>query len=257
MNLERYQPCDALKPFVKTFVIVESDNGMQNNILPDTAIIMAFRYRGTVVHTFNDGDATLPVSMVTGLRNTPRVLRYERNAATLIAVLHEGAAPAFFDLPLHELFGQSISLDNLLPAFALRDLEDQLAEAGSTAVRIDLVEKFLLTRLQVASPDPMIRQAIGRIKLAHGDIRVKDLLSVLPISRDPFEKRFRRITGTSPKQFSTLIRLRHVIDTYTPATSLVHMALAAGYYDQAHFTKDFTLFTGKTPKIFFSTGLYW
>lgn len=257
MKIERHKPCDALKPFVKTYITIESDHGMQNNVLPDTAVIMAFRYKGRVLHTLDNGTSLLPTSMVTGLRNTPRALQYEKNTATLLAVLHEGAAPAFFNLPLNELFGQSLSLDTLLPAPTLRDVEDQLAEAPHTPARIAIVEKFLRARLRETAPDPIIRNAISHIKLAHGNVRIKALVEAFPLSRDPFEKRFRRTTGTSPKQFSALIRLRHLIDSYAPETGLANLALDAGYYDQAHFTKDFTLFTGKSPKAFFNAGPWW
>lgn len=48
MNIERFPPADALKPFIKAFLIVESENAAENRILPDTSIVMAFRYRGAV-----------------------------------------------------------------------------------------------------------------------------------------------------------------------------------------------------------------
>ena len=46
-KVERHTPNDILKPFIKTFMTIESRNGMVNRILPDTSITMAFRYRGT------------------------------------------------------------------------------------------------------------------------------------------------------------------------------------------------------------------
>lgn len=257
MNLNRYSPCDALKPFVKTFIAIESDNGMQNTVLPDTAIILAFRYRGTITHHADASATRLPLSMVTGLRHTPRTLQYETNTAALLAVLHQGAAPAFFRTPLHELFGLSLSLDELLPAPAIRTLEDQLASARHTRARIALLEAFLISLLHAPAHDPLVAHALQRINQANGNLRINQLVAALPISRDPFEKRFRKATGTSPKQFATLIRLRRLIDGYTPATRLTDMALTAGYYDQAHFIHDFTTFTGKAPRIFFQSGPYW
>jgi len=257
MNIERFKPCDALKPFVKTFIVIESDNGMQNTILPDASIIMAFRYRGNVTHYIDNAISDMPLSMVTGLRDTSRTIRYEQNTATLLAVLHEGAAPAFFTIPLHELFGLSIPLDALLPRDRLSVIEERLAEAFDTKARLQLVEHFLIALQRERSADPLITHAVQQIKLSHGNIRVNELLSALPISRDPFEKRFRRATGASPKQFATLIRLRYLIDSYTPASSLTDLALTAGYYDQSHFIRDFANFTGKSPKQFFSSGQYW
>jgi AraC-like DNA-binding protein len=53
------------------------------------------------------------------------------------------------------------------------------------------------------------------------------------------------------------VRLRKVIDTYDPATNLTEAALTAGYFDQAHFIKDFRSFTGQSPQEFFKSPLYW
>jgi methylphosphotriester-DNA--protein-cysteine methyltransferase len=103
----------------------------------------------------------------------------------------------------------------------------------------------------------LINHAIEKIKLSHGMIRIHDLLADLPISRDPFEKKFRRLVGTSPKQYAALIRMRHVIDSYTAHHSLTDTAHAAGYFDQAHFIKDFKAFTGETPLAFFKSSRFW
>jgi AraC-like DNA-binding protein len=96
-----------------------------------------------------------------------------------------------------------------------------------------------------------------KIKDTNGNLRIKELATSLAISQDPFEKRFRRVIGTSPKQFSNIVRLKHVIEGYQPALSLTDTALAAGYFDQAHFIKEFKSFTGQTPKDFFQAPPAW
>jgi transcriptional regulator GlxA family with amidase domain len=103
----------------------------------------------------------------------------------------------------------------------------------------------------------LILNAVKKIKLAGGDIKIKELTKDLPLSRDPFEKRFRREIGTSPKQFSSVIRIKTFINNYTKSEYLTKAALKAGYYDQAHFIKDFKLFTGKTPRDFLKSSSYW
>ena len=123
--------------------------------------------------------------------------------------------------------------------------------------RIAIVERFLLAELKKPAHDGLVLHTIQKIHTANGDIRIKDMLTDLHISRDPFEKRFRRITGTSPKQFAVIVRLRHLIDHYAKAASLTDVAYASGYFDQAHFIKDFRSFTGQTPHAFFKSPLYW
>lgn len=250
MRIERYLPADYLKPYVQSFMIIESTNGMVNTILPDTSVVMAFRYKGII----EDNGHSLPVSTITGLRNSPRFISYQKNTAALLVVFTAGGAAAFFKLPMHELFKSSLSLDQLADC---REVEDRLAEAVTTRERIQIVERFLLSIMQ-EQQDCLVLHAIGLIRQAKGDVRIKSLLAALHISQDAFEKRFRKITGTSPKQFAVTVRLRNVIEQYTTKpSSLTAVAHTAGYFDQAHFIKDFRSFTGQTPQSFFSSPVFW
>jgi AraC-like DNA-binding protein len=255
--MEQYLPNHLLQPFIKRFMIIESEHGMRNNILPDTSIVMAFCLKGSVSYAEEGINNELGGSVITGIRKSARIIQYSQRAATLLVIFKEGGAAAFFAAPLHELSGISLSLDYLIQCQKIQDVEERLAEANNNVERIAIVERFLLSELKKTQHDGLVLNTIQKIQTAKGDIRIKDILTDLHISRDPFEKRFRRITGTSPKQFAVIIRLRHLIDHYTDATSLTNAAHTAGYFDQAHFIKDFRSFTGQTPHAFFKSPLYW
>jgi methylphosphotriester-DNA--protein-cysteine methyltransferase len=255
--MKQFLPCTILQPFIKSFLIIESEQGMVNRILPDTSIVMAFRLKGQVTYTENGTYHNLPSSVITGIRESSRLIDYSKNAATLLVIFHEGGAAAFFKEPLHELSGISVSLDYLIHCSRLQTIEEQLAETHSNSNRIQTVEEFLLSELKKTQADLLIQEAIQKIKFSKGDIKIKDLLTGLPISRDPFEKRFRRITGTSPKQFSGIVRLKNLINNYSGSTNLTDAAHKAGYFDQAHFIKDFRSFTGQTPHDFFKSATWW
>jgi AraC-like DNA-binding protein len=252
--MELYFPNKVLQPFIKRYMIMESEHGMRNTILPDTSIVMAFRYKGTVSYSEEGIENMLPSSVISGIRKSSRIIHYSRQAASLLIIFKDGGAAAFFKQPLHEISGLTLPVDDLLP---IQDTENRLAEAHDNAERIAVVERFLLSQLKQSAHDALILNSIQKIYAANGDIRIKDILSDLPISRDPFEKRFRRMTGTSPKHFSTIVRLRHLIDHYSTATSLTEAAYTAGYFDQSHFIKDFRHFTRQTPHEFFKSPLYW
>lgn len=257
MKLERYIPNNGLQPFVKAFMLVESQAAMVSNILPDTSVTLAFRCAGTVVDVADAARDSLPVSVITGLRKTARQLEYAKESATLVVQFSDTGAAAFFREPLHALFGVSVALDTLIPRHKLDEVEDRLAAASSHARRFAVVERFLLAQRQAADTDRLIDKAVQDIKHANGDIRIKEMVADLPISRDAFEKRFNRVVGTSPKQYARIVRLRRVIDQYRAPSSLTDAALAAGYFDQAHFVKDFKAFTGRTPTDFFQAPVFW
>jgi AraC-like DNA-binding protein len=130
-------------------------------------------------------------------------------------------------------------------------LEEQLAEASTDPLRIEVVERFLISQLKASDPDPLVMAALALIHKSKGSLRIKDLALQLHTSASPLEKRFRQVVGASPKKFSSIVRLKHSIQQYPAAASLTDLGYEAGFYDQAHFIKEFRAVTGETPERFF------
>ncbi|WP_310395570.1 helix-turn-helix domain-containing protein [Hymenobacter sp.] len=257
MKIERHLPPAFLRPYVRALLLIESDAEAQNLVLPDTSLVLAVQYRGRVLCTQNGVARAAPAAALTGLSNAPRQLTYAPGTSTLLVQFKEMGAAFFFPLPLHELFGHSLPLDQLLPPAQVRELGERVAAAPSTQLRLAVVAHFLLARLRPSPPDVPIRQAVQAIRASGGTLPIHAVAAGLALSRDPFEKHFRRLVGTSPKQFAAIVRLRGVLAHRPVARSLTELAHAAGYFDQAHFNKDFKAFTGQAPTAFFAGGAYW
>lgn len=256
MQVLRFIPSQQLKPYIKFFTVVDCDDERQNNIMPDTSIVMALRLKGEVI-VADHSDGTLPVSTISGIRKNNRLIHYSRNASNLLIHFKEGAAAAFFKVPLHELANTNTSLDLLLPSSLINEMEERLAEADNYIQQIFIAEKFLLSLLKPFSTDQAISHAIKTIHETTGTLHVNELAKSLFISQDVFEKRFRRIVGTTPKQYSKIVRMQHVIKTHSASNNLTGLAHGAGYFDQSHFIKDFKVFTGQTPHQFFQFERLW
>jgi methylphosphotriester-DNA--protein-cysteine methyltransferase len=155
------------------------------------------------------------------------------------------------------LFGQHIHSGDLFHSSTLNEILQRLAEAVANTDRIKIMQSFLLKHLTNSKADLLINNALQLIKRQNGIIRIKDLATSLYISQDAFEKRFRTIVGSTPKQYASIVRLRHLITAYPSYHSLTDASYEAGYFDQSHFIKDFRLFTGQTPKDFFRSARYW
>jgi AraC-like DNA-binding protein len=124
--------------------------------------------------------------------------------------------------------------------------------------RIEIIEKYLITRYYDYKPDKLVYAAIEKINACNGLLGIKDLTNSLYISQDAFEKRFRKMVGTTPKQFSSIVKMKAIIRRNPTPLSFLDLALENGYYDQPHFNRDFKLFTGQTPTDFFKkSASYW
>ncbi|MCL2635987.1 MAG: AraC family transcriptional regulator [Betaproteobacteria bacterium] len=67
-------------------------------------------------------------------------------------------------------------------------------------------------------------------------------------------RRFRAHYGLTPHRFQMQSRLRRARRACLAATSLTDLALAAGFYDQSHFIREFRKATGMTPSQYRRAG---
>jgi len=256
MNVKNFAPASVLKPFIKGYRIIECNEAQHNNVLPNTSVALAFRLKGRNAYGMQADNTILPAMVLSGLRKSGRAIHYAAQTATLVVLFEEAGASVFFTQPLHELFEQSIALGNIIAAGEINQVEDLLAAADTDVQKIAVIEQFLLSRLRSPKSDALIREAVTRINTAKGIVRIKELTKDLFISNDAFEKRFRKIVGASPKQFASIVRMSAIV-RQQPYERLLDIAFDAGYYDQAHFNKDFKLFTGQTPTEFYKNPLFW
>jgi AraC-like DNA-binding protein len=248
-----YSPSDSLKPYIKHFAVSENEYEQIYKIVPDTSIVLGFQYKGNLSYLENTNETPLAKSGVSGLRDSFRIFKNSPHIGTVLVFFTETGAAHFFKQPLHELFRESISLDNFMFQSELLILEEQLCEVYTDAERIEVVERFLLARVRLVEPDKMVLAALALIHKSKGTIRITELMEQLHTSQSPLEKRFRQAVGTSPKKFASIVRLKHAIQQRSSKNSLTELSYELGFYDQAHFIKEFKTFTGETPENYFSS----
>lgn len=257
MKIEQYQPGNTLQAFIKGYTIIESNSEMDNFVLPGTSMVMAIRYKGHVTVRENNFEDTLPSLVLSGMRKTARLIHYTPQTANLLIIFNEGGLSALSKIPAHELYGLSLSSENLFSADEMNEILERLSAAQNNAERITFIDNFLLKKLKSNQHDRLVLEAVAIIKQQKGLVRIKDLVSDLYISQDAFEKRFRTVVGATPKQYASIVRLQSLINKHSSFSSLTEAAYEAGYFDQSHFIKDFRLFTGQTPKDFFKSPRLW
>ena len=246
--MQTFEPAACLSPYIKAFVVIESNDVLVNRLLPDTCVVAAIRLNGDVQFKDEAGSTRLPMWSLSGLRRSYSIVEYGKNSANVLVQFREGGAAAFFNLPIHELFGLNVSLDNFFKPSELAVLEEELQSVVSVEQKVGIVQQFFIARISYQKADLLIADSVGKIKAASGILNVKDLSDSLFISLDAFEKRFRKSVGTTPKRFADIVRMKALITQAEATGTLLKPALDAGFFDQSHFIRDFKKFTGLTPK---------
>ncbi|RKN01118.1 AraC family transcriptional regulator [Aquimarina sp. AD1] len=88
----------------------------------------------------------------------------------------------------------------------------------------------------------------------HGSIQISELFKEFNVSKVTLHKHFVNKVGLSPKKVSQIWRMNRILQLREefPNMSLTSIGLEAGFYDQAHFIKDFNAIFNITPFKFFA-----
>jgi AraC-like DNA-binding protein len=250
MKFDKYIPAQQLRPYVRQLVITEAACSNQYKVLPTPGLVIGFQYKGRLAIV--DGPVTnkLAPAGVTGITDTFRIFSNSANTGTVLVYFTETGFANFTVVPAHELFNRSIALTEIFRRADIEQVEDALSNAITDKQRILIIEQFLVSKLNNVKKDLLIEEAVRLIIQRKGATRISQLNKQLLISQSPFEKRFRKIVGSSPKKFASIVRLNAVIEQLTDPGRLTGISYENNFFDQAHFIKDFKQFTGSTPENF-------
>ncbi len=250
MRFDKFIPTDKLKPYIKYFVVSENDIESEYKVFPSSGLVIGFQYKGQLTTVKDNRENKLTSAGVTGISDGYKIFKNSNNIGTVLVFFTEIGFTHFATHPANELFNLSISLDDIFNKSSVAEVKEKLAVATNDKQRIRIVEQFLLAQLKDIETDKLIVEAVKLIYQSKGTIRVKELNEKLFISQSPFEKRFRKVVGTTAKKFSSIVRFNTVLDSLNETKSLTEICYENNFFDQAHFIKDFKQFTGDTPENF-------
>lgn len=131
-----------------------------------------------------------------------------------------------------------------------RRLPDQLAERRNSASRFDLLDAVFADAAAAGpEPDREVVYAWRQLNRTRGMAAIGDILTETGWSRARMSSRFRSQVGLTPKAVARVLRFAHAVDLIVEPghRSFASIAQACGYYDQAHFNRDFRELAGCSP----------
>jgi AraC-like DNA-binding protein len=155
----------------------------------------------------------------------------------------------FLGRRLGEMARQVVSLQDALGADG-RHLAERLHEIRGWPARFRCLDQLILGRVRAtAGLPPWLAAAWDRIERSGGGLDVAGLEKQIGYSRKHLAAVFREHLGMPPKALSRLVRFQRALEALRTgqAGDLAQLAHDLGYYDQAHFTREFRGFAGLTP----------
>ncbi len=265
----------ALRPFVKnyTWYIDRAPQISRRMQVPHTGIVLIIGL-GTQMHVVDPrveaSKERLLGTYVAGLFDAQVFTEYVGTSEGIQVDLTPLGAQRLLGVPMDSLTNRAIELPEILGARARR-LEEQLLDTPGYEARLDLVETFILRRMAETTPAPAaIDWAWRQLHGSAGPVDIGALAEATGQSHKRLIASFREHIGVPPGMVSRLIRFERAVAAVNQAgpfatnqprfdgaasskmrspksVRLAEIAVDAGYYDQAHFNREFRSFAGVTP----------
>ena len=190
---------------------------------------------------------------VSGMRSQSIVIEPAAIPSVMGVIFRPGGSCAFFEVPANHFFNQVVPLDAVWGSRATR-LRDRLQEAATVGSKFQLLEAALF---QVMQGEAEARRALHpSVQYGLREFRhVPHIRTVIEVGRDAglsrrrFSQLFSEQVGMTPKLYCRLIRFRAVVRQIVKGAPVdwADVAVAGGYYDQAHLAHEFRDFSGISP----------
>lgn len=187
---------------------------------------------------------------ISGLRKEFISIHAGQDAEMFVITFQKGAARAILGMPLTELTEQVVEGDLVFGRPVLQ-LREALLAAGSPEAKMAVAERCLLAMAGGdLLPNPFVQYAVNQILLQPGQLSLEALANKVGYSQKHLIQLFKEHVGLPPKAFLRIIRFQRAISEIEQRGCIEwsHLALDCGYYDQAHFIRDFKRFSGFTPE---------
>jgi AraC-like DNA-binding protein len=154
-------------------------------------------------------------------------------------------------VPAYELQDSLLHMDLFFTASDIDRISSQLKEIEHIQDKFIALESFIMNRIKIGKVDPRLPYAINTLKSERA-ISIDQLSESLCVSGRSLQKIFKKYVGMSPVHFRKIVRFNRAANLLLNSSvdSLTDITYLCGYYDQAHFIKDFRTFGGISPSEF-------
>jgi AraC-like DNA-binding protein len=184
-----------------------------------------------------------------GLHGAPATVRHDGGQHVVQLHVEPLGVRAWLGVPAAALASRVVDLADLIGPLA-HELRERMGEAASWPARFRVLDETLLRlRRQRPTPPAEVSFAWRALCATRGKIPIGELARRTGWSRRHLGERFRDVLGLAPKQAARVLRFEAACEALAraPRGGLADVALACGYHDQAHLTREFRALAGSTP----------
>ena len=223
-------------------------------VLPSGAAQLVVNLAEDETRVYEDSTAGLichrsPGAILIGVSTQYQIIDTDEQAFVAGVVFRPGGTVPFVAAPACELHPADVGLEALWGRTRAVRLKEQLLSAPDPGSTLDVLEAMLLEMCRENAAHPAVRFALSEFRAHPCVARVRAVTDAIALSPKRFIERFKADVGVTPKRYCRLLRFQRVVARthHGRPTDWTELALACGYFDQAHLIHDFREFSGLTP----------
>lgn len=259
------KPSSVLEPYIKYYWILDYESEIIEpiRVIPYGCVQFTF-YLGNRIQSLSTSNTSYfkDQAVVSGQSSMFMDVVPQGKIRLITIVFKPFGAKPFFDFPISYIKNNIVSIKDINNGEWI-DLENRLGNCDSIIEIISTLEKTLIKKLEKNSlfnsytsiNYSRMTHAVKEIDKSNGNIKSKELSSIICLSDKQFNRIFTDYIGNNPKEFMRIIKYQSVLYKLQSFNlkdiqniDFQDLVYDFGYYDQSHLINNFKQFTGYTPK---------
>lgn len=249
-------PAPALARFVEHYWFVTPDGAepvdLRVDVFVDARADLIFNFDAPYRREVIGGRATSHRRSNLDAQRTVPIRIVQRGRVRITGVRFRLGGLGAFTGPAGDL----ARFTNLTPAPSavfgapVRALEKALSVERDLDAQARALDAFFVERLGATEPRRSFERALAALEQSRGGLSVEAMAKRCATTPRQIERSFRRELGIAPKTVGRILRFQSALKMLMrdPGGTLADVAAACGYYDQAHFVREFRKMSGGVPR---------
>ncbi|HNW81793.1 MAG TPA: helix-turn-helix domain-containing protein [bacterium] len=246
-------PSQECRVLIKKYESIISDTNVNliDKHIPRGDSSFVFNLRGNVYIIDSNGSATLPEMFIAPNLLRAITLNVRGKILSFIVICKSSVLSRLFGIdltPESSILYKKVSNEIFLPVW------NDLAVIETYSGKIEFFEEFLLRTVLSKKYVPDEIDEIYDYIFENAAVKpLNSILESIPFSERSFRRNFIKRVGVNAKTLARICRVNYLWERaeYQNMVDYGDLVFCGGYFDQAHFIKDFKSIVGETPGHFF------
>ena len=254
--IKEYKPSEPLRPFVELYseghFNINDSGRWSSQMIPNGYLELIFHLNNPHCELPSDNQwSQSPDYMIVGLFTQSHEIQFRSIVKVFSIRLKPEALYSLFKIPA-SIFSNCYEDITMVLGSEFRDFAHRIREEKDIQAMIVRAESYLLKKMVDNKIDTGYINTAAELIRTTTSISIKDIADRVCISQRQLEREFKDKVGIGPKHYLRITRINEVLNLLRNGQEfdLTNVAYQCGYFDQAHFIKDFKKIIGVNPGIF-------